>query len=772
MINLSQIELADLAKSFITPEIAEHAKLRRVDEDEGAALVGRQPRGGASYAGIVFPYFLPSKREQVRENRLRRDTPDLERKADGTIKEKGKYLSPPGRQNMIYFPPGCTQELLGNPKIPIVITEGEKKTLALHRVAWHGLGDAAEAPRFVPLGLSGVWNFRGTVEKTLDAKGSRRPVKGLITDFSLIELKGRNLTILFDANARTNESVRAARNKLADEMRGLGADVLIAECPEIDGCNGIDDVLGLWDRTDGEDLAVEKCLVLINSAKNSKAIKSSQATQLLRIAEDLEVFHTPANEPFAKIEIDGHVEHHRINSQTFRQKLSYQLYQENGKAPSTQAVHAAVQVISGQALFEGPTCNVHLRIAAHGGKFYLDLCNDRWQIIEIDDTGWKVIEASESPVIFRRTNTMRSLPIPTPIGNIHQLRDFLNVDEKNLTLVLGWLINTFRPDYPFPILILSGEQGTAKSTATKLLRDLIDPSFTPFRSSPRNEHDLVIAASGSWVVAFDNLSYLPDWLSDALCRLSTGGGFGARRLYTDDEESVFNAKRPIVVNGIGDLANRSDLLDRGLMVRLEPIPQSKRKTESSFWKEFEKEKPQILSALLTAVSCGLRSLSNVSLNETPRMADFAHWVAACEPGLGLAKDAFLNAYMENRTDAHAIVLEDSLLAEVILEFCEKNASDGEYCESDLLLKDFLPQLEELAGEKRAKDKRFPKTSRGLRSGIERINPNLREIGIGIKFHGRTGGMARKGASLSLQYNGKQSSRSSQPSQDSEESIPS
>jgi hypothetical protein len=540
-------------------------------------------------------------------------------------------------------------------------------------------------------------------------------------------------------------------------MRDAGAKVLVADCPEIRECNGIDDVLGVWERSDGADKAVEKCLDLLAGAQKFKEEKVSQADKLLRIADGIEVFHTLANEPFATIEVDGHLEHHRINSPAFKQRLAFEFYNENGKAPSTQAVQDAVQAISGKAIYEGPEGNVNIRVATFEGSIFVDLCNATWQIIEIGKNGWKIVEAANAPVKFRRTKAMTSLPTPSIAGDLQKLAAFLNVTARNLILILGWLINCFRPDYPFPILLLSGEQGTAKSTTSRVLRDLIDPCITSFRSGPRNEQDLIISASNSWIVGLDNLSYIQDWLSDALCRLSTGGGFATRKLYTDDEETILNAKRPIIINGIGDLASRSDLLDRALIVRLEPIPKEKRKTESSFWSDFEREKPAILSALLSAVSCGLRNLDTITIDGLPRMADFAHWVTACERGLGLNENAFLNIYDENQRDVHAVVLEDSILAEVIQEFCEKNAINDECDVSDVLLKDFLVQLKEAAGDKRSNDKRFPKSSRGLRSGLERINPNLREIGIHVTFHGKSGPNANKGASLSLIYRGKQTS---------------
>ncbi len=563
---------------------------------------------------------------------------------------------------MIYFPP-CSTELLSDLSLPIVITEGEKKTLALHRVAWSGLGDSAEKPRFFALGLSGVWNFKGTIAKTVNASGHRQDVKGLIPDFKLLSWDCRRVIILYDANVKWNESVRVARDVLAKELKKLGAEVLIVDCPEISGCNGIDDVLGNWERTKGEQKAIRQCLELLESAESASEKKSSQVDQLLAIASDMDLFHTPEMEPFVAIEVKDHIEYHRINSLAFRQRLSYQFYKEEGKAPSSNAIQDTINALSGKALFEGPFHDIHLRVAARGGCIYIDLCNDKWQIIEISKLDWKVLESSAAPVRFNRNNAMRPLPSPIPNGDLTKLHKFLNVDSRNLVLILSWIINAYRPNYPFPILILSGEQGTAKSTTSRILRELIDPSKIPFRSSPKNEHDLIIAATRSWVIGLDNLSTIPDWFSDALCRLSTGGGFGTRKLYSDDEETILEAKRPIVINGIGDLASRSDLLDRALVVRLDSIPPDKRRSESEFWAEFEGEKESIFSGFLSAISIGLRRLDKINSGPMPRMADFTQWVTACEPALGLEKNAFRNVYNENRLNAHSIVLEDSLLAE-------------------------------------------------------------------------------------------------------------
>src|SRR5262249_20593555 len=151
---------------------------------------------------------------------------------------------------------------------------------------------------------------------------------------------------------------------------------------------------------------------------------------------------------------------------------------------------------------------------------------------------------------------------------------------------------------PYAVLILTGEQGAAKSTMARLLRWLIDPNAAPLRSQPRDGRDLVIAARNSWVLAFDNLSYLPIWLSDCLCRLATGGGFATRELYTDADEVIFDSQRWVILTSIEDVASRGDLLDRAVILRLPAIPEEKRRTEAAFWVAADAARPAILGALL------------------------------------------------------------------------------------------------------------------------------------------------------------------------------
>jgi hypothetical protein len=222
-----------LEARWIDRDLAEQARLRRVDSLTGSEIIGRK---GGNYAGIVIPYFLPAS-DRVREYRLRRDQPDLEYDAAGHLQPRQKYLSPPGRPNMLYIMPGVNPLLLSDPSLPVVITEGEFKTLALWRLANHG---SLIRPRFLPLGVSGVYNWRGTIGKTVGPDGSRLDVKGAIPDLDWITWQDRRVVIAYDADAVAKELVRAARSELAAHLRGRGALVGLLEWDAARG-KGIDD---------------------------------------------------------------------------------------------------------------------------------------------------------------------------------------------------------------------------------------------------------------------------------------------------------------------------------------------------------------------------------------------------------------------------------------------------------------------------------------------------------------------------------------------------
>jgi hypothetical protein len=298
-------------------------------------------------------------------------------------------------------------------------------------------------------------------------------------------------------------------------------------------------------------------------------------------------------------------------------------------APNAEAVLAALNVIEAKAHFDGPQRKVPIRVAGADGRLYLDLGDETWRAIEIDAEGWRVVD--NPPVRFRRAAGMQALPVPERGGSIETLRRFLNVQsDADFVLVVSWALACLRDRGPYPLIVLSGEQGSAKSTFSAVLRALIDPNAAPLRALPREDRDLFIAATNGYLLAFDNVSGLSAWVSDTLCRLATGGGFATRQLHTDQDEVLFDACRPVVLNGIEDIVTRPDLADRALFLNLDPIPEEKRRPEAEFWAEFNAERPQLLGALLDGVAEGMRRLPETRLPRLPRMADFALWATACE----------------------------------------------------------------------------------------------------------------------------------------------
>jgi hypothetical protein len=234
---LTQADLASLQKCGITLEVVDAARIFRVDSLHGADIVGRAFKAGIDYAGIVFPYFLPNgdaDNQHIREYRLRRDHPDHEYRPDGTIKEKGKYLGPPGRSNLLYFPSGTTSLMLRDTKLNVLVVEGEKKTLACDRFAGGSL---------LVTGVPGVNGWRGS-NKTQGPAGEKISVSGPIQDLDELAWQARQVTVLYDRDADQNPSVAAARSGLARELRSRGAIVQIAEMPADGPDKGIDDLLG------------------------------------------------------------------------------------------------------------------------------------------------------------------------------------------------------------------------------------------------------------------------------------------------------------------------------------------------------------------------------------------------------------------------------------------------------------------------------------------------------------------------------------------------
>jgi hypothetical protein len=451
----------------------------------------------------------------------------------------------------------------------------------------------------------------------------------------------------------------------------------------------------------------------------------TQADILIELAESAELFHTADSTGFADLDINGHRETWPIRAKGFRRWLARRFYEATQGAPSSEALQSALNVIEAKAHFDAPERMVHIRVGGLDGRLYLDLCDTTWRAVEIDTTGWRVID--NPPVRFRRAAGMQPLPMPVSGGSIDKLRSFLNVQsDADFVLVVGWVLAVLRDRGPFPVIVLSGEQGSAKSTFSAILRALLDPNTAPLRGLPREDRDLFIAASNGHVLAFDNVSGLPAWISDTLCRLATGGGFAVRQLYTDQDEVLFDATRPVILNGIEDIVTRPDLADRALFLTLEPISEERRRPEAELWAAFETEHPRILGGLLDAVAHGLKRLPETRPEKLPRMADFALWATACETALWPA-GVFWSAYCGNREEAvEGVIDADPIAAAVRVIMATRTKWTG-------TASNLLDALAEMVGERAAKSKTWPDSPRALAGRLRRAATFLRKVGIEISF---------------------------------------
>jgi hypothetical protein len=453
----------------------------------------------------------------------------------------------------------------------------------------------------------------------------------------------------------------------------------------------------------------------------------SQAQMLTDLARAAHLFYSPEGEAYAVIAANGHYETWPVRHRQFRMWLIDRFYQEKDKPPGMQALANAQAALEAKALLRGPKRAVFTRLAMADGAVYVDLANDTWQVVEITPRGWRILD--RSPVHFRRMKGMQALPGPVSGGSIEELRAFANLpDDGSWYLLISWLIGALQPKGPYPLLVLQGEQGSAKSTLARILRLLIDPSISPLRTIPPGERDLMIGAINAWVLSFDNLSGIPRWFSDALCRLSCEGGFALRELYTNADEVIFNAQRPIILNGIDDLAVRHDLIDRSIVLNLPPIPETVRRSEDELCTAFMSARPRILGALYEAISAALANHRTVTAQALPRMADFAKWVTAAEPALGWPDGTCRHVYAKNRREAIELGLEASPIAHFVRAIVDRQ---GEWIGT---ASELLNELRVQAGEMEQRSRAWPQTPQALKSELQRLQPAFRVIGVEIEYH--------------------------------------
>lgn len=363
--------------------------------------------------------------------------------------------------------------------------------------------------------------------------------------------------------------------------------------------------------------------------------KQSVAAQLVEMAEAKYMLgHTDEGDPFGATRAQPHIAMHLRGGRTgLRADLSARFFDTHGTAPGGQALTDAVTVLEGKAARVTPPQRLHLRVAEHGEAAYIDKGGAAGEVIRIADGQWSIRDSA--PVKFLRTKLTGEMPTPVRGGDLSLLWRCMNVTEADRPVLLAWLVAAWiQEDVPHAVLGLFAGQGSAKSTNTRRVIGLVDPSPVPLRQPPRDLSAWATAANSSWCVGIDNLSVLQEWFSDALCRGSTGDGMVTRALYTDSDVAVLKFRRCIVLNGIDVGAIRADLAERIASVNLDRLDGANRRDESQLEREWADALPGILGALLDLAAAVHARLPSTVVENPPRMADFAKVLAAVDAELG------------------------------------------------------------------------------------------------------------------------------------------
>ena len=463
------------------------------------------------------------------------------------------------------------------------------------------------------------------------------------------------------------------------------------------------------------------------------ASNPAQPTMLVQLAREGELFHTPDEGPYATSTVAGHLETRLLRSIDFRTWLAMSFFDRTGLVPHATALGEAMLVLHGLAQ-RGPVHSVHTRVGSAGDAWYLFLADEQRRAVEITASGWRVIAAP--PARFRKPRSMYALPEPERGGSLEELRPLLNLaSEDDWLLVRAWLLAAICPMGPYPLLGIHGEQGGAKSTLAEILHLLVDPNAGLLRAEPSGLRDLMITALNSWVIAFDNLSKMPDWLSNALCRMSTGGAIGTRELYTNSDEVLIHAWRPVILTGIQELAGETDLLERTIVLQIPHIPRHRRRTREAIFAELARAHPRILGALLDVAVEARRNLEHTHV-ELPRMADFARLATAAEPAFGVPRGAFLRVYEANGAAKSELAFEASPIATALLRHARRGPSQA-------TAGDLLAEISERVSEAVRKSRSWPTTGRAMAAQVRKMMPHLRAAGHDVTFERAPGGMRER-----------------------------
>jgi hypothetical protein len=442
----------------------------------------------------------------------------------------------------------------------------------------------------------------------------------------------------------------------------------------------------------------------------------------------------------AQVHIAGHDEILKIESSKFKRHLARLFYEKNGnKVANAESITNAIQVLHAKAEYDGPTIPLSLRIAWYNGVILYDLSNDRWQCVRISKDGWEVVDYIPSPTFVRYNQIPQAYPERNYEHNIFD--KFLQLtnlkDNQDRILLKVYIISLFIPDIPHAMLILHGEKGSAKSTLQTMIKLLVDPAKPTLFTIHNDRVEFIQQLAHNHVAYYDNVKRPPGWLSDEACKAVTGIGQSKRKLYTDDDEVVYEYKRCLGFNGINISLTEPDALDRSIMIELDRISKEDRRVESDIMSEFMQLRPPLLGYIFDILVKALQIKPTIKLNDLPRMADSALWGEAIARAMGHQKLEFLQAYYNNIGKQNIEAIENHPLGQAVAKFYEEEIQSESKESWEGQPARLLEQLEIVAQRHKisTNHKSWPKEVRWLTRRLNQIRSNLLEgLGIEVKIN--------------------------------------
>lgn len=539
-------------------------------------------------------------------------------------------------------------------------------------------------------------------------------------------LQGRAVVILPDNDEAGHDHAADVAKKLA----GIAASVRIIELPGLPEKGDVSDWLDAGNTFADLDALVTASAGAApargSSDDDEKEPRKSQADLLVTYAESLfELAHDQNRDGLAISKATK--EAFWLNSRAFKDTLMSGFRREFGGSVRKNSLLEALDNLQATARATASPRKANLRAAAFGGEYIIDLAKPGdSRAIRLAPGRWEIVD--KPGVLFIRGDSMLPMVEPVKGGDIGLLWRMVNVPEDQRLMVLAWLVDCLRPDTPYPLLELMGEQGSGKSVSSEALRRVIDPNAANLRAEPKSAEDLFVIAHHNHIVALENVSRLTPQQQDSACILATGGGFAKRRLYSDTDEVVINLRRPVLINGIVAAVTQQDLVDRCISIDC-PVIEA-RLTSTEMWREFDHNLPRIVGGLLDLAAKALDLLKDVNLpaKQRPRLAEYAILGCAVAMAQGHKPETFMDAFMAMRAETVGRTLEASPVAVAVQELVE--AIPGGITAP---LKDILHELERF---KPVGTDAWPRSPKGLGDALRRAAPALRTLGIDCKSQGR------------------------------------